>query len=115
MQIVGRDGNGEFEAGDLGKGMDASVGAARALGKDGLSGDLVNGGGDGALDGGEVGLHLPAVEWCAVVREGEFPEGHALWDGNTRQTLPPGQTLLTQRCQQALSTVAFSSSASGFH
>ncbi len=56
MKIGGGDGDGEGEGGDLREGMDSGVGAARALGKDGLAGDALDGLCEGALDGGEIRL-----------------------------------------------------------
>ncbi len=67
----------EGEGGDLGEGVDAGVGAAGALGEDGFSGDVVDGVGEGALDGGEIGLDLPAVEGGSVV--GEDESSSAAW------------------------------------
>jgi len=56
--------------------VDAGVGAAGALGKDGFAGEVVEGLSEGPLDGREAGLDLPAVEAGAVVAEDEFPVGH---------------------------------------
>ncbi len=53
-RVGGGNGGVESEGGDLGEGVDAGVGAAGALGEDGFSGDVVDGLGEGALDGGEV-------------------------------------------------------------
>ena len=69
-RLAGRDGGGEGEGGDLGEGVDAGVGAAGALGEDGFTGDVVEGLGEGALDGEKAGLDLPAVEVGAVVGRG---------------------------------------------
>ena len=78
------DGCSEGEGGDLGEGVDAGVGAAGALGEDAFAGDAVDGVGERALDGGQAGLDLPAVEGGAVVGEGELPVRHAYaLDGNT--------------------------------
>ncbi len=44
MEIGGGDGAAEGEAGDLGEGVDAGVGAAGALREDDLAGDVVEGG-----------------------------------------------------------------------
>ena len=70
------NGRGEGDAGNLSEGVDASVRAAGALRENGFSGDVAEGCGKGALDGGEVGLDLPAVEGGTVVGEGEFPALH---------------------------------------
>ncbi len=71
-EVFGGDVGVEREGGDLGEGVDPGVGAARALREDGLSGEMVDCGGECALDGGVVGLHLPAVVEGAVVAEGEL-------------------------------------------
>jgi len=39
---------------------------------------VVNGVSEGALDGGEIGLDLPAVVGCSVVGKNELPVGHGL-------------------------------------
>jgi hypothetical protein len=80
MEIGGGDRRGQGEGGDLGKGMDTGVGAAGALGEDALAGGVVDGLGEHALNGGQVGLHLPSVVGRSVVGEGELPVSHAvLW------------------------------------
>jgi len=56
--------------------VDAGVGAARALGENGFSGDAVDGLGECALDGGEIGLDLPTVVRGPVVGEYELPVRH---------------------------------------
>jgi hypothetical protein len=76
MEVGGGDGDGEREGGDLGKGVDAGVGAAGALREDGLSGDALDGFGEGSLHGGEIGLDLPAVVGGSVVGESGFPVRH---------------------------------------
>ncbi len=76
VEVGGGDGNGEGEGGDLGEGVDAGVGAAGALGEDGFAGDAVDGLGEGALDGGQVGLNLPTVVGRSVVGEDELPVRH---------------------------------------
>ena len=58
------------------EGVDAGVGAAGALGEDGFAGDAMDGVGERALDGGEVGLDLPAVVGGSVVGEDELPVRH---------------------------------------
>jgi len=76
MKIRGGDGDGEGEGGDLRESVDAGVGAARALGENGFAGDAVDGPGECALDGGEIGLDLPTVVWGPVVGEDELPVRH---------------------------------------
>ncbi len=76
MEVGGWDGDGEGEGGDLGERVDAGVGSARALREDRLTGDVVDGLGERALDGGQARLDLPAVEGGAVVGESGFPERH---------------------------------------
>ncbi len=61
MEVGGGDGYAEGEGGDLSEGVDAGIGAAGALRKDGVSGDVVDCPRESALDGGEVGLDLPTV------------------------------------------------------
>ena len=61
------------DGGDLGEGVDAGVGAAAALRERLLAGDARDRVGKRALDGGAAGLHLPAGEGRAVVRDGELP------------------------------------------
>ncbi len=87
MEVGGGDGGVEREGGDLGQGVDAGVGASGALGEDGFSGDVVDGLGEGSLDGGESGLDLPAVEGSAVVGEDGFPERHGMFWTVSRQPL----------------------------
>lgn len=76
MEVCGRDRNGESEGGYLGQSMDAGVGTAGSLGEDGLSCDAFDCLGQGALDGGLVGLDLPAVVAGSIVGESGFPERH---------------------------------------
>ena len=76
MKICGGNGDGERKGGDLSERVNAGVGAAGALGEDGFAGDVVDGAGEGALNGGEVGLDLPAVVGRSVVGEGCFPVRH---------------------------------------
>ena len=61
-----------IEVGHLAEGVDAGIGAARAVNTDGFLGD----GGDGFLNaflnGVGIGLDLPAAEGCAVIGNGEF-------------------------------------------
>src|SRR5580698_1451310 len=61
-----------FEVGDLAQGVDSPVGAAGAVNGHALLGDFLEGVFEGALDGGDFGLELPAVEVGAVVGDGEF-------------------------------------------
>ena len=54
----------------------------------GFAGDVVDGVSEGALDGGEIGLDLPAVVGGSVVGKSELPVGHgADLDGITREML----------------------------
>ena len=76
MEVGSGDGRGDGEGGDLGQGVDASVGAAGALREDRFAGDAVDRLCEGALDGGKVGLNLPAVVGGSVVGENELPVRH---------------------------------------
>ena len=76
VKVGGGDWDGEGEGGDLGECVDSCVGAAGALGKNGFAGDAVDGVGEGALDGGEIGLDLPTVIGGSVVGEDELPVRH---------------------------------------
>jgi hypothetical protein len=78
VKIRGRDGCGERKGGYLAEGVHASIGATGTLGQDALTSDVVEGVGEKALDGGQAGLHLPAVVGRAVVSERDFPVRHAL-------------------------------------
>lgn len=82
---VGRGDRGfEREGGHLAESVDSGVGAPRALGQDRLSGDVVDYVSEGSLNGGEVGLDLPAMEGGSVVAEDDFPGRHGrLLDGIT--------------------------------
>lgn len=71
-EIFGRDVGLEFKAGDLGQGVNAGVGAARALRERGFTGDAAEGGLEFTLDCELAGLDLPAAEVSAVVGEGEL-------------------------------------------
>jgi hypothetical protein len=51
MEVGGGDGYAEGEGGDLSEGVDAGIGAAGALRKDGVSGDVVDCPRESALDG----------------------------------------------------------------
>jgi len=82
-EVSGGNGGGQGEGGDLAEGVDAGVGAARALGQDALLGDAVKGVAEGALDGGQSRLDLPAMVGGSVVGEGKFPVGHDPLDGIT--------------------------------
>lgn len=73
MQVLGRDGSAELEAGDLGKRVDACIRAAGALRERRLAGDAAERRLQFALDGREAGLNLPALKIGAVVSEGELP------------------------------------------
>ncbi len=76
QQAGGGYGCGEIEACDLAEGVDTGVGAAGTLRKHGFAGDVVDRGGERALDCNERGLDLPTVEVGAVVRQDEFPALH---------------------------------------
>lgn len=76
VEVGGGDGNREREGGYLGEGVDAGVGAAGALGEDVFSGDVADYVGERALDGGQVGLNLPAVVGASIVAESYLPVRH---------------------------------------
>lgn len=76
MKIGGGDGAVEGEGGDLCECVDAGVGASGALGKNGFTGDAMNGFGECSLNGGEIGLDLPSVVWGSIVGEDELPVRH---------------------------------------
>ncbi len=76
VEIGGGDGDGEGEGGYLGEGVDTGVGASGALGKYVFAGDAVDGLCECALDGGELGLDLPAVVGGSVVAEDDLPVRH---------------------------------------
>jgi hypothetical protein len=78
VKVCCGDRDGEGEGGDLTEGMDAGVGAARALGKDGLAGDTMDCLRECTLDGWQVGLNLPAVVGSSVVGEDGLPVRHGL-------------------------------------
>ena len=85
VEVGGGDGDVEREGGDLGEGVDAGVGAAGALRENGLAGDVADGVRESALNGGEVGLDLPAVVGGSIVGEGDLPVRHGdALDGITR-------------------------------
>jgi hypothetical protein len=73
LEVFCGDAGQENEAGDLAQGVDASIGAARALGQRRFTGNAAEGCLELALDGGVPGLNLPAVKIGAVVGEGELP------------------------------------------
>ena len=77
-EVGGGNGAGGLKGRDLGERVDSGVGASGALGQKLLSGEALDGGGQGALDGRLAGLDLPAVEGRAVIGESEFEsaEGH---------------------------------------
>ena len=86
VEVGGGDGGFEGEGGDLGEGVDAGVGAAGALREDALAHGAVDGVGKQALEGGQIGLDLPAMVGGAVIGESEFPVRHALLQhGNTEE------------------------------
>jgi len=57
--------------------MHASIGAAGAVNNGGVLGNASEHADDLALDGGLMGLHLPAVEVRAVIGDGELEIAHA--------------------------------------
>ena len=59
-----------FEMRDLAERVNAGIGAAGAVDGDRFLGDLAEDVVEGALDGGQAGLELPAVEVRAVVGDG---------------------------------------------
>lgn len=73
LQVLGRDWRGEREAGDLGQGMDSSVGAAGALRQGRFARDSAEGCLELSLDGRQAGLDLPALEVRSIVGEGQLP------------------------------------------
>ncbi len=56
--------------------MDTGVGATGTLRKDALADGAMDGVGEQALDGGQVGLNLPAAVRGSIVGEDELPVGH---------------------------------------
>ncbi len=77
-EIGGWNGRGKGEAGDLAQGVDTCIRASRALRQDGLPGNPLKGGGERALNGGELGLYLPTTVGRAIVCEDEFPKLHGI-------------------------------------
>jgi hypothetical protein len=61
---------------DLTEGVDAGVGAARAMHDNSFLGDFASGGVNFTLDSREPGLELPAVEVGAIVGDCEFDVSH---------------------------------------
>jgi len=76
VEVCRRDGRVEREGGYLRESVDSGVGAAGALREDGFAGDAVDGFGERALHGGEIGLDLPSVVGRSVVGECELPVRH---------------------------------------
>src|SRR5581483_2589792 len=76
-QILLRDGRCGGEGRYLGQGVDSGIGASGALGKDLLAGDSGDGLCQRALNRAQAGLHLPAMEFRSIVREGELKVAHA--------------------------------------
>ena len=64
------------KAGNLTESVDAGIGAAGALGQDALAYGAMNGIGEQTLDGGQIGLNLPAMVRGSIVCEGELPVRH---------------------------------------
>ena len=61
---------------NLAERVDASVRPARSVSHNIFFGDFSRGVVDGALNRGQAGLKLPAVEGGAIVRDGEFDVAH---------------------------------------
>jgi len=76
LEVGGGDGRAERDGGYLADGVHTGVCATGALGENGFYGDVMEGLGEGALDGGEGGLNLPAVIRRAVVGDCELPVRH---------------------------------------
>lgn len=76
VEIEGGDRDGEGEGRYLSESMNAGVGASGALGKHGFSRNMADGVGEGALDGGQIRLNLPAVVGGSVVGENGLPMRH---------------------------------------
>ena len=70
-QAIRRHPGGGGEARHLGESVDARVGAAGPGDLDGLSENSLRGRHHEPLHGGAAGLHLPALEVRAVVRQGQ--------------------------------------------
>jgi hypothetical protein len=78
VEVRWRDGRGQGEGSDLAKGVDAGIGTARTLGQDAFADGPVDGVGEEALDGRQIGLDLPPIKSGAIVGEDEFPVSHAV-------------------------------------
>jgi hypothetical protein len=76
VQVGGWDGRCEDKTGDLGEGVDSGVCATGALREDALADGAMEGIGEQALDGRQVGLNLPASVRRSIVGEHELPVGH---------------------------------------
>ena len=94
-QVAGGNRVSEVESGTNGESVDARVSAAAAVDLDSFAFDLREGGLDGALDGGQAGLDLPAVIGGAVVRNEDAQTPHG--SGGARAGLHDGQTLGAKR------------------
>ena len=73
QEVFRRNGGLQAETCHLGEGMDTGVGAPGALGQGRFAGDPAQGVLQLALNGGFIGLNLPAPEICAIVGQGELP------------------------------------------
>lgn len=58
--------------GGLAVGVDAGIGAARTVRSDFFFCHIGNGFGEEILDGVATSLRLPALEWAAIVCDGQF-------------------------------------------
>ena len=83
LEFFGREKRSCFEMANLTEGVDAGVGAARAVHDDSFLGDFARGGVNFALDRWEAGLELPTVEVSSLVGDGEFDVSHAQQDYRT--------------------------------
>ena len=70
-EVFNGDGIGDGKRGHLGFGMHARIGSARSVDHHGLALDPADDFLQLALNGGQAGLHLPAMEVRAFVGDGE--------------------------------------------
>jgi hypothetical protein len=76
LEVGERDGVGEGKRGHLRQGMHAGVGPSGAQHGHRLAFNLLQHGFEGALDGRQSGLHLPAVEFGSVVGDRDSDAPH---------------------------------------
>lgn len=81
-EIIGRDRVIEIEGGADGEGVNASVSATAAFEVDGFSIECAEDLLDGALDGAQAGLDLPAMIVGAVVADPDADAAHWLCGGS---------------------------------